>query len=59
MGKFFYQAGHLSEISDQAYSACGDVGCRELTISARSPEQDPIKIIFHIVTQRLCQEALD
>ena len=58
-GNFFLQAGHLSEISDQAKSAWGDIGGRELTISARSAKQDPTKNVFHIATQRLCQEALD
>lgn len=58
-GNFFLQAGHLSEISDQAKSAWGDIGGRELTISARSAKQDPTKNVFHIATQRLCQEVLD
>ena len=58
-GNFFLQAGHLSEISDQAKSAWGDIGGREFTISARSAKQDPTKNVFHIATQRLCQEALD
>ena len=57
MGNFFLQAGDLSEIRDQFKSAWG--GSRELTISARTAEQDPTKNIFHIAIQRLCQEALD
>ena len=59
MGNFFLKAGDLSEIRDQFKSAWGDIGGRELTISARSAEQDPTKNIFHIAIQRLCQEALD
>ena len=59
MGIFFLQAGDLSEISDKAKSAWGDVGGRELTIWARSPDQDLMKNIFHIGTQRLRQEDFD
>ena len=47
------------EISDQAKSTWGDTGSRELTISAKSAEQDPTKNLFHIATQRLSQQALD
>ena len=59
MGSFFLQAGDLSEVSDKAKSAWGDFGGRELTISARRPDQTRIKNIFHIVIQRLHQKALD
>ena len=59
MENFFLQAGDLSEISDKSKSAWCDVGRRELTISARCPDQNPIKNIFHIGTQRLHQEDLD
>ena len=59
MGIFFLQAGDLSEISDKAKSAWGDVGSRELTISARRPDQNSIKNIFYIGTQRLRQDDLD
>ena len=47
------------KISDQAKSAWGDTGSRELTISAKSAEQDPTKNLLNIATQRLSQEALD
>ena len=59
MGIFFVQAGDFSEISDKPKSAWADVGGRELTISARRPDQNSIKNIFHIGTQRLRQEDLD
>ena len=58
-GKLFLQDYDLSKNSMKARSAWDEVGTRKFTIPARSPDPNPIKNFFHIVKQRLRQDALD
>ena len=58
-GKCFLQDGDPSQNSKKAYEALVSIGASKFSIPPRSPDLNPIENIFHIVKNRLSEDALE
>ena len=58
-GKLFVQDGDPSQNSRKAKDAIHAIGARKFSIPPRSPDINPIEIIFHQVKRKLNSDALE
>ena len=58
-GKLFLQDGDPSQNSKKAKDALVSIGARKFTIPPRSPDLNPIENMFHLVKEKLMEDAIE
>lgn len=57
-GKLFLQDGDPRQNSKKAKVAFDDISCKQFSIPPRSPDVNPIENFFHIIRNKLHEDAL-